>query len=281
MTDGNALPFGLRDIRLTPYLDGGATILGTPVDLPVARTLSFTEAEDFESLRGDDQEVATHGSGPRVEWELESGGISFPAWQVLTGGQYTEVSAGIWRFRKKVTDQRPSFKIEGQSISDSGGDLHCVIYRAKANDSLEGEFADQTFFLTSCSGVGYGALTGDPEDEDSEFGVVYDFFQNDTITPIPQAPAGPFNLTAPTSAATTVGLAWDALPADTTFKIYRKLAADPDTAYAAGTPATAASLAVASTQTGLTASTAYSFRVAPVRSAIEGNGSTVNKSTTA
>lgn len=279
--DGNALPFGLRDIRLTPYTDGGATVLGTPVDLPVARQLSFSETEEFESLRGDDQEVATHGSGPIVEWDLESGGISFPAWQVLTGGNYSEVSPGIWRFRKKVTDQRPYFKIEGQSISDNGGDLHCVIYRAKCNDSLEGEFSDQSFFLTACSGVGYGALTGDPEDEESEYGVVYDFFQNDVVTNIPQAPDGPFNLTAPSSAATTVGLAWDALPADTTFKIYRKLQADPDTAYAPGTPATAASLAVSSTQTGLVASTAYRFKVTPVRNAIEGNGSQVNKTTTA
>lgn len=281
MTDGNALPFGLRDIRLTPYVDAGSTILGVPVDLPVARQLSFTEAEDFESLRGDDQEVATHGSGPRVEWELESGGISFDAWKVLTGGRVNEVSPGVWRFRKKVTDQRPYFKIEGQAMSDTGGDLHAVIYRAKCNDSLEGEFSDQTFFLTSCSGVGYGALTGDPNDDDSEYGTVYDFYQNDVITNIPQTPDGPYNLTAPTSAATTVGLAWDAMPASTTFKIYRKLAADPDAAFVAGTPATAASAATGVTQTGLTASTAYTFKVTPVRDSIEGNGSRVNKSTTA
>lgn len=281
MTDGNALPFGLRDVRLTPYTDGGSTILGTPVDLPVSRTLSFTESEEYESLRGDDQEVATHGSGPIVEWELESGGISFAAWKVLTGGRVDEVSPGRWRFRKKVTDQRPYFKIEGQSISDSGGDLHCIIYRAKCNDSLEGEFSDQSFMLTNCSGVGYGALTGDPNDDNTEYGTVYDFFQNDVVTSIPQAPDGPFNLTAPASAATTVTLAWNALPAGTTFKIYRKLAADPDIAFVAGTPATAASLATGVTQTGLVASTNYEFKVTPVRDGIEGNGSRVTKSTTA
>ena len=279
MTNGNALPFGLRDIRLTPYTDGGATLLGTPVDLPVARQLSFSETEEFEELRGDDQVVATHGSGPIVEWELESGGISFAAWQVLTGGVYSNVSAAIWRFRKKVTDQRPYFKIEGQVMSDSGGDLHAVIYRAKCNDSLEGEFSDQSFFLTSCSGVGYGSLAGDPNDSASDYGTVYDVFQNDTATSIPQAPDGPFGLTAPAATTTTVDLSWTALPAGTTFKIYRKLAADPDTAFVAGTPATAASLATTSTQTGLVTGTAYTFKVTAVRNSIEGAGSRVNKTT--
>lgn len=276
----SALPFGLRDIRLTPYTDDSCTALGTPVNLPVARTLSFSETESFEELRGDDQVVATHGSGPIVEWDLEAGGISFDAWKVLTGGRVENTSGSTWRFRKKNTDSRPYFRIEGQAISDSGGDLHCVIFRAKCNDKLEGQFADQSFFLTACSGVGYGSLMGDANDDASEYGAVYDFFSNDAVTPIPQSPSGPTGLTAGTVTANSVILNWNAQPAGDTFKVYRKLASEPASAYVAATPPTAASGATTVTVTGLAATTSYTFKVTVVRNALEGAGSTVTKSTT-
>lgn len=179
---GNALPFGLRDVRLTPLGANGATP-GTAVDLPVSRTLSFSEDEDFEDLRGDDTLVASHGSGPTVSWDLEAGGISLEAYAVMAGGAV--VSSGTTPAMKKVytkliTDGRPYFKIEGQSINDNGGDFHCVIYRAKATESLEGEMSDGSFWLTSASGKGYGSLEAVP------IGKVYEFTHNETaiaITP--------------------------------------------------------------------------------------------------
>lgn len=175
------LPFGLREIKLTPYTDATATTLGSAVKLPNARTLSFAEAEDFEELRGDDRLVASHGSGPNVEWELEGGGISFEAGAVMYGGTVSTSGVSpnqIKKWRKKVTDQRPQFKIEGQSISDSGGDVHCVIYRAKATDNLTGEFGDGQFFLTGASGIGMPSLVV------ADLDYVWDFVQNETTTAI-------------------------------------------------------------------------------------------------
>jgi hypothetical protein len=177
-----ALPFGIRDIKLIPYTDATCTVLeDAAIDLPYARTLSFSEAEDFEDLRGDDQLVTSHGSGAHVEWEIESGGISLEAWGAMSGGAVTVTGTGstqVKSYKKLTTDVKPCFRIEGQSISDSGGDVHCVIYRAKVTDSLEGEFTDEEFFLTSGSGMGYGSLvTGEEE-------WLYDFIQNATATAI-------------------------------------------------------------------------------------------------
>jgi len=175
-----ALPYGLRDVKLTPLGADGATP-GTPVDLPVSRTLSFSEAEDFEELRGDDAVQASHGSGPTVEWDLESGGISLEAYAVMAGGTVTTsgvTPAAKKTYSKKTTDSRPYFKIEGQSINDNGGDFHCVIYRAKADGSLEGEMGDGAFWLTSASGKGYGSLEAGNLDK------VYDFVHNETATAI-------------------------------------------------------------------------------------------------
>ncbi len=175
------LPYGIRDIKLTPYTTLAATTLGTSVDLPYARKLSFAEAEEFEELRGDDTVVATHGRGPGVEWELESGGISFEAVKVMYGGTVSETGVTpnqVKDFTKLITDQRPYFKIEGQSISDSGGDFHTILYRCKCTDNLEGEQSDGTFFITGASGVALGSLVV------ADTGKLYTFKQNETITAI-------------------------------------------------------------------------------------------------
>jgi hypothetical protein len=175
-----ALPFGLRDVKLTPLGAGGDTP-GTAVDLPASRTLSFSESEEFEELKGDDTTVASHGGGVTVEWSLESGGISLEAYVVMAGGAI--VSTGTTpnvakTYTKLETDARPYFKIEGQSINDNGGDFHCVIYRAKADGSLEGEMANGSFWLTSASGKGYGSL------ESGNEGRSYDFVHNETAAAI-------------------------------------------------------------------------------------------------
>lgn len=181
---GTPLPYGLRDVKLTPFIDAAGTILAAPtasVDLPNGRTLSFSETEEFEELRGDDRVVATRGSGAMVEWELEAGGLSFEAVKVIAGGLITE--SGVTpnqkkTYTKKGRDTRPYFQIEGQAISDSGGDLHCVIRRSKLNDALEGEFADGTFFLTAGSGIGL-PMPGDD--------TLYLFVENETAVAIPIA----------------------------------------------------------------------------------------------
>lgn len=175
------LPFGLRDVKLTPFTTDAATAYGTGVDLPVARTFSFSETEDFEELRGDDVVKASHGGGPVLEWELESGGLPFDAFKIMAGG--TIVDSGITPNQKRVysklaTDARPYFKAEGQAISDSGGDVHGLVFKAKADGSLEGEFANGAFLLTSASGKGYASTVA------ADLNKLYDFVQNETATTI-------------------------------------------------------------------------------------------------
>jgi len=175
------LPYGLRDVKLTAYTDAAATTLGTSVDLPVGRTFSFSEAEEFTELRGDDKVVATRGQGSTVEFELESGGISLDAWKVLSGGTLTTTGtapAQSKKLSKKSTDARPYFKVEGQVISDSGGDVHCVLPKCKVTDSLEGEFSDGEFMLTNASGTAIGSTLTGQED------VVYEMTQNETAVAI-------------------------------------------------------------------------------------------------
>ena len=177
----NALPYGLRDTKVTPYTTSGATTLGTGSDAPNARSMSFSEAEDFEELRGDDKVVAIRGKGASVDWEMEHGGISLPAYKNMAGGTLATTGVTpnqITTYTKKATDEKPYFKAEGQAISDLGGDFHTILYRCRASDSLEGELADGSFWLTSASGSALPALLTGKVD------VLYEFILNETVTPI-------------------------------------------------------------------------------------------------
>ena len=180
------LPYGLRDVKIRPISSSssdGSDSVGSGVDLPVSRTLSFSDTEEFQELRGDDRVQASHGNGSTVEWSLESGGISLAAYAVMAGGSVTTTGTGATLrnvYKKKSSHSRPYFQIEGQSISDSGGDFHTLIYRCKADGSLEGEQADGAFWLTKASGKGYGRH----KPFDSSDGDVYDFIENATTKSI-------------------------------------------------------------------------------------------------
>lgn len=168
------LPFGLRDVKIRP-LSGDTA--GASVDLPNSRTFSFTEAEDFEELRGDDGLVAVRGLGPSVDWELEGGGVSLEAVKTMYGGTITE--SGVAPSQKKVyakkgTDTRPYFQVEGQAISDSGGDFHVLLYKCRATGELSGELADGSFWLTGASGRALPNVAGS----------LYDLIQNEAVTAI-------------------------------------------------------------------------------------------------
>ena len=175
-----ALPFGIRDTGLKA-LPAPWTTPGSLVDLPYARTFSWTESEDFNDLRGDDQTIASRGAGPQIEVEIENGGLPLEPYKLLAGG--ATVDTGVTPNMKKTytklaTDARPYFKIEGQSISDSGGDVHAVVYRAKLTGDIEGEFSDGEFHVIGATGNGF------PSAEVAFLGRLYDFVNNETAVAI-------------------------------------------------------------------------------------------------
>lgn len=173
-----SLPFGLRQVKLTPYDDAGELVPAEAVWLDAARTFSFAETEEFEELQGNDRTVASHGAGPIVEWDLEGGGITLATWKVLSGGEVVESGTApnaVRTYTKKTSDSRPYFQVEGRAISDSGGDFGMRVHRCKADGDLEIELSNGSFALTSASGKGYG---------DAETEKLYEFIENDTVTPL-------------------------------------------------------------------------------------------------
>ena len=171
------LPFGLRDVKVYPISTSDGSI-GSGIDLPAARVFKFSEAEDFETLRGDDAIISIRGKGPRCEWDLEAGGISFAAYQVMAGGTVSTSGTTpnqVKKIAKGDLDVRPYFAVRGMSLSDSGGNFHGLVFKARATKSLDGEQSDGTFWITKASGEGIGDATHN----------LYEFRQFETTTAIP------------------------------------------------------------------------------------------------
>jgi len=235
---GYALPFGLRQVVLTPILASGVLDTANRVKLPAARTFTFAEAEDFETLEGDDKIEASHGAGPTVDWELEGGGISLDIWKILSGGSI--VSSGtspnaVRTFTKLTSDARPYFQVEGRAISDNGGDFHGIVYRCKADADLKAEFSNGSFMLTNASGKGYG---------DQVSSKLYDFVHNETAAAIP------YDAFAPkTSWTMTIG----GTPTGGTYRLVVQDFVTPDIAYNAAAAAIQTAINGLSSMTGATA----------------------------
>jgi hypothetical protein len=175
-------------VEIVPYPDLTAMDFGTTlIRLPNSQTFSFTEAEEYTDLRGDDQLVASHGQGAQLDCSLESGGISQEAYKAINGGTIYESGVSpnqVKRYRKLVTDQRPYFALIGKVISDSGGDLHAVVYRAKATGDIAGDFKDGEFFIPSADVTGFPCLVTGNLDGAPILNALYDFVQHETITNI-------------------------------------------------------------------------------------------------
>lgn len=267
----DALPYGIRDAKLTPYTDAQGTVLDTEsVDLPNMQTLSFSESEEFQELRGDDKLITTRGQGAQVDWSLEAGGISIKAWAIMSGGSVIESGLTPNRkiiLRKKSTDARPFFRIDGRIVSDSGGDIHVRIYRCRCNDTIEGDFADGEFFVTNASGVGLPLL-----DDTNDY--LYDIIRHEspqvlTLTPEANPLPTPLNLTVGALTSTSAALSWQAVNGATGYKVQSSddsgVTWDAVASGAGGEPTTPST-----TVTGLTAG-AIQFRVAAVVGGVTGD----------
>jgi hypothetical protein len=259
----DALPYGLRQVMLTPYTDAQGTVLAnTSYPLPVAMTLGFSETEQFDELRGDDVLVAVHGRGAQVDWSLEAGGMHITCWSIISGASVIEEGVAPnrrTRLLKSADDLRPYFRIDGRAISDSGGNMNSRIYRAKANGRLQADLRGGAFQTSRVDGVGL-PMVGDSGRW------LYEFIRNESDTALPGTPEAnplpvPASLRPTTVGSTSVGLVWDQVggfvnPSDV-YQIQRSI--DAGVTWTDVTPTATTNTATVSS---LTTATAYQYRVA-------------------
>ena len=183
----HSLPYGLRKVTITPYVDEiGTTLATTSYAFPIAQTLSFSETEEFDELRGDDRLAAIHGRGAEVDGSIEGGGLSIAVWSAITGGSVVEEGISPNRkrtLRKRGSDARPYFRVDGQMVSDSGGDVIARIYRCKCNGRIQAEFRYGQFQVTSTDFKG----TPLPSEDDTN-DWLYEIVQSESKTTLTLTP---------------------------------------------------------------------------------------------
>jgi hypothetical protein len=268
----NALPYGIKQLMLTPYQDAQGSILATvSYPMPVAMTLGFSETEQFDELRGDDILVAVHGRGPQVDWSLEAGGMPINCWSIITGGMV--IAEGVApnrriRLLKSADNMRPYFRIDGRIISDSGGNVVARIYRAKANGRIQADHRGGSFQTSAIDGIGMPLVNDSGR-------WLYEIIQNESDFPLTTTPEAnplpvPVGLIASNITATGCTLTWDdiTLPdgSHPTYAVEKSIDAGVTWTAQTGT-FTGPSLAV----TSLTTATQYQFRVAAVVSSVTGD----------
>lgn len=178
---GTAYPFGLRDLEIKPITNVLTEALGTLTDIPASRKFKFTDSEDYETLRGDDRDILVRGKGAKVQWELESGGYPADVAKAIVGGTLTDSGTTPNQKRdlqKKVTDARPWFRVEGQVISDNGGDVHGTVYRCRCTSDFSFDVGDGEWYLFNVSGVGLPSLAAATVD------ALWDITYNETAAAI-------------------------------------------------------------------------------------------------
>lgn len=153
------LPYGLRDVKVATVAAADGT-RGTIVDLPNAQTFEFEETTSTQVLRGDDTTVAQRTTIDAIAWTLEAGGLNYEAMTVMFGG--VVASTGTTPNIKKTwtrlaSDVYPDFWVEGQSMSESGGDDHTTIPRCKAS-KMSGSHTDGEFWVSHAEGTGIGSI---------------------------------------------------------------------------------------------------------------------------
>lgn len=157
----NSRTYGLTDLKVAP-LTGEAP--GTLVDVPGIRSCEVTLTTDSDELRGDNKVISIVDKGNSVEWSMEEGGLSLDALTVILGKAPATTGttpAQIARTDYKAGDSRPYFYLQGQAKDDAGGDVHVIVWKAKATGNAVFNFADENFLTPGIEGRGVARTADD------------------------------------------------------------------------------------------------------------------------
>ena len=124
--------FGLQDLKIATW--NATNDYSTEVDVMSARTLSTTLEVVSAKLEGDDKVTATATRIIGAEVQMEWGGVSIAALEVMIGNQATSSIASpnnVKVFRVNGGEAMPNFGVTGRAIGAENPDEDSLVFMPK------------------------------------------------------------------------------------------------------------------------------------------------------
>lgn len=157
-----SLILGLSDAKIFELdTDTSATLkYKAAVDVPGITTLNLNPVFDEKELRGDDTILDHRTKLVAVDWSFENVMLSLDALAILQGGKVKSggtTPAQTQTYTILNTDNAKYFKLEAKSDYADVGDVHYVLYKAKAN-SVSVSLVGEDYAKVSASGKAIGTV---------------------------------------------------------------------------------------------------------------------------
>jgi hypothetical protein len=133
---------GLGDLQVAPLT--GADVVGSWVDVPGSRSLSFNISSDSDELEGDNRIIAKVRNPKSLTGSIEIGQINLAALAVLLGGAAETTGTGdtaVTKLEESAGLSTGSYRICGQA---PGVDMEGSAYRVTILKALTTNGLDET-----------------------------------------------------------------------------------------------------------------------------------------
>lgn len=180
--------YGVDDFKLFPITqdDVYGFVCAAPIDGVGVKQVSLTFEADEKDLTGDEMTLDTISKIKSVTVSTEVAKLNLDAMALFTGGtliQETEDSATL-SIGSKASSNQKYFQAQFQikTTDNEGGDLHYIVYKAKATATpINGTEDDYATFTIDCKGI---FTTHEFKDDTGSEQKLVDIKVNKVVTPL-------------------------------------------------------------------------------------------------
>jgi hypothetical protein len=181
--------YGVDDFKMFPItqddLDGFAC--GEAIDGVGVKQVSITFEGDEKDLTGDEMTLDTMSKVKSVTISTELAKLNLEAMELFTGGNLTtDEDSATLSIGSSASGNQKYFQAQFQikATDNEGGDLHYIVYKAKATSTpINGTEDDYATFTVDLKGV-YTAYDKFPAKGEATEQKLVDIKINKTITPL-------------------------------------------------------------------------------------------------
>lgn len=181
--------YGVDDFKMFPVTqdDTEGFACGAAIDGVGVKQVSLTFEADEKDLTGDEMTLDTISKIKSVTVSTEVAKLNLEAMELFTGGTLTtSTDSATLSIGSNASGNQKYFQAQFQikTTDNEGGDLHFIVYKAKATSTpINGTEDDYATFTIDCKGV-FTTYAGFPAKGDTTEQKLVDLKINKAITPL-------------------------------------------------------------------------------------------------